>query len=90
MCTIADANCTADTNKYVDNKAKYGKKVGNFPAKIIFTLTDPSEIGASISEEGMKLNLAPGQPFNLTITIYDNDGLIYNDESSSVASIDFI
>jgi hypothetical protein len=38
----------------------------------------------------MKLNLAPGQPFNLTITIYDNDGLIYNDESSSVASIDFI
>jgi hypothetical protein len=48
MCTIADANCTADTNKYVDNKAKYGKKVGNFPAKIIFTLTDPSEIGASI------------------------------------------
>jgi hypothetical protein len=47
-------------------------------------------MGANITEAGDALKLAPGQPFGLTISIYDQDGNIYNDENKAIAAIDFV
>ena len=52
MCEVDEVNCTTDTNIYEDNSAKYGKSIGNYPQKIIYSLDDPDNTGASISADG--------------------------------------
>ena len=36
------------------------------------------------------INIAPGQSFNLTLTILDQDGRQYSNENSAIAAVDFV
>jgi len=80
---------SADTNTYKNNEADYGAIQASYPTEILYTMKWEGRPEEAVDSVNQIIDIAPGQSFNLVLTILDADKRIYKNENNAIAAIDF-
>jgi hypothetical protein len=63
---------------YTNNSAFYGDNFASRPDSLQFSIYDPQNYDSNLNMMTRHLNIAPGQSFQLTVSIHDTEGRLYS------------